>query len=64
MDIPAGGKPRAAVGPDGMQDVVLPPWTVPVYRADGSISEIQVTRRIDILRYLVLGNARPISFSS
>ena len=47
-----------------MQDIVLPPWNVPVYHVDGSISEIQVTRHTNVLRYLIPGNTRPISFSS
>lgn len=47
-----------------MQDIVLPPWNVPLYHVDGFISEIQVTRHTNVLRYLIPGNTRPISFSS
>lgn len=35
-----------------------------IYRAEGSIHEVQVTRRTDVLGYLVPKDARPISLSS
>uniref|UniRef100_A0A2N9HP90 Aminotransferase-like plant mobile domain-containing protein n=1 Tax=Fagus sylvatica TaxID=28930 RepID=A0A2N9HP90_FAGSY len=51
--------PGAAVGLDGLQDIVLPPWTVLVYRVDGTIFEFQVTRHEVVLGYPIPRNARP-----
>ena len=42
--------------------IVLPYWTIPLYRADSHVREVEITRHIDVLGYPVPENARPISF--
>ncbi len=45
----------------GLLDIVLPSWTIPLYRADYHVREIEITRHTDVLGYPIPENARPVS---
>ena len=62
-DVPTEGGFGAA-NPVGPLDIVFPSWTVPLYRADGRVREVEITRHTDVLGYPVLEDTRLVSVFS